>query len=61
MTASAGLKHLAVLSKTAKLTSECRDLKALLRDGYGWKGDVSKPELYRQLAEAIGVRMTPEL
>lgn len=59
MTASAALKHLAVLSKSVKLTSECKDLKALLRDDYGWKDDVSKPELYRELAEAMGVRMTP--
>lgn len=59
MTASAALKHLAVLSKSVKLTSKCKDLKALLRDDYGWKDDVSKPELYRELAEAMGVRMTP--
>jgi len=61
MTASVALSHLVVLSKPVKQPSECKDLKALLRDDYGREEAVSKPELYRELAEAMGARMTPEL
>ena len=61
MTASAALQHLVVLSKSAKQTTECMNLNALLRDDYGWKEAVSKPELYRELAVAMGARMIPGL
>jgi len=59
LTASAALEQLAVLSKSMKLTSECNDLKVLLRGDYGRKDDVSKSKLYRGLAEAMGVRLSP--
>jgi hypothetical protein len=61
MTAPTALRHLTVLAKSVKQTSECKNLNALLRDDYGQKEAVSKPELYRELAEAMGARMSPEL
>lgn len=61
MTASTALSHLAVLSKPTKQTPECQNLRALLRDDYGLKGAVSRPELYRELAEAMGTQKTPAL
>lgn len=61
MTASTALSHLAVLAKPTRQTSECKNLKALLRGDYGLKEAVPKLELYRELAEAMGTRVTPEL
>lgn len=61
MTASTALGHLAVLSKPMKQTPECQSLKDLLRDDYGLKETVSTPELYRELADAMGTRLIPEL
>jgi serine/threonine protein kinase len=60
MTASAALKHLAVLLKPVNQTFECKDLRTLLRDGYGRKEAVSKLELYREFAEAVGARVAIE-
>jgi len=61
MTASTALSHLAILAKPTKQPYECKNLEALLRDDYGLKEAVSKPELYRELAEAMGTQTTPEL
>jgi hypothetical protein len=61
MTAYTALSHLAILAKPTKQTSDCKNLKVLLRDDYSLKEAVSKPELYRELADAMGARMTPEL
>ena len=61
ITASAALKHLAVLLKSMKQTLECKNLKALLQDDYSWKEASPSPEIYRELAEAMGARVSPEL
>ena len=61
MTASTALSHLAVLSKPMKQTPECQNLRALLRGDYGLKEAITRPELYRELAEAMGTQMTPAL
>jgi len=44
-----------------KQTLECKNLKALLQDDYSWKEASPSPEIYRELAEAMGLRMSPEL